>query len=441
MIVAIDGPAGSGKSTIAREVAKRLGMRYLDTGAMYRTVTLLALEAGVVPGRLDEAGALAASMDLRLQEQSDDLTRVFVGQREVSDEIRGPLVSEHVSAVSADPGVREVLTKRQREEAFKGDVVMEGRDMGTVVVPDAEVKVFLTASLEERARRRQAQLQAKGVSVSVEELLEDMAERDKLDSGRSVAPLRKADDAVVIDTTAMSITEVVDEVTALARESQSEAPQKWPLCRMQRGPLDTLLYRIAYFVLRPTWGFFYRIKVVGVEHFPLREPVIVACNHRAMIDPFVLGSNAPRMIHYMAKSELWKFKPLAWAMARFGTFPVNRGEVDRESIKKGIEILNAGEVLGLFPEGHCNKGEGLLPLRAGISLFSLRKGVVTIPAVMRGTDIAFKHGIPHFPKIDILYGPPIEMPGSEVPRSERAQLVTKRVEDALKRLLATPVDR
>ena len=106
-----------------------------------------------------------------------------------------------------------------------------------------------------------------------------------------------------------------------------------------------------------------------------------------------------------------------------------------------LSNLDAGEVLGLFPEGHCNRGEGLLPLRAGISLFSLRKGVVTIPAVMRGTDIAFKHGIPHFPKIDILYGPPIEMPGSEVPRSERAQLVTKLVEDALKRLLATPVDR
>jgi cytidylate kinase len=441
VIIAIDGPAGSGKSTIAREVAKRLGLRYLDTGAMYRAVTLLALEAGLLPERIAEAAALAANMDLRLEERPDDLSRVFLGEREVSDEIRGRLVSEHVSAVSADPGVRRVLTNRQRHEASKGDAVLEGRDMGTVVVPKAEVKVFLTASPEERARRRQAQLEAKGMGQPLRELLEDIMVRDRLDSGRKTAPLKRAADAVVIDTTDMSITEVVDAVSALVQQSQPDKPQKWLLCRMQRGPLDTLLYRIAYFVLRPTWRFFYRIRVVGVEHFPLRGPVVVACNHRAMIDPFVLGSNSPRMIHYMAKSELWKFKPLAWAMERFGTFPVNRGEVDREAIKQGLQILESSEVLGLFPEGHCNKGEGLLPLRAGISLFSFRDGVITVPAIMRGTDIAFKHGIPHFPKIDILFGPPIEMPGSEVPRSEKAQMVTKRVEDALRHLLATPVAR
>lgn len=210
---------------------------------------------------------------------------------------------------------------------------------------------------------------------------------------------------------------------------------------MQKGPLDTFVYRIAYFVLGPTWRFFYRIRVVGVENFPLTGPVVVACNHRAMTDPFFLGSNAPRQIHYMAKVELWKFKPLAWAMERFGTFPVNRGEVDRTAIKKAIEILDDGEVLGLFPEGHCNKGPGLADLRAGVSLFSLREGVVTVPAIMRGTDLAFKHGIPHFPKIDIIFGPPIEMPGPDTPRAERANFVTDRVRETLENLLATPVER
>ena len=441
MIIAIDGPAGSGKSTIAREVAKRLGMRYLDTGAMYRAVTLLALEAELVPNRLAEASALAESAPLRLEEQADDLTRVFVGERDISQEIRGALVSRNVSAVSAEPSVRQVLTKRQRAEASRGNVVLEGRDMGTVVVPKAELKVFLTASVEERARRRKSQLEAQGVSTELPQLVEDISKRDLLDSSREASPLRRADDAVEVDTTAMTIEEVITYVCKLAWKRRARELPKWRLSRMQKGPLDTFVYRMAYFVLRPTWRFFYRMRVVGVENFPLTGPVVVACNHKAMTDPFMLGINAPRQIHYMAKVELWKFRPLAWAMDSFGTFPVNRGEVDRIAIKKGIEILETGEVLGLFPEGHCVKQPGLGELRAGISLFSLREGVVTVPAVMRGTNLAFRYGFPHFPKIDVIFGPPLEMPGPEVARSERATVVTDRVREALEELLATPIPR
>jgi len=270
-------------------------------------------------------------------------------------------------------------------------------------------------------------------------LVRDITTRDTLDSGRQVAPLRKADDAVEIDTTEMTIPEVIDTVCALARSVQEKNLPKWPLSHLQKGPLDTLVYRMAYFTLGPTWRFFYRIRVVGMEHFPLTGPVVIACNHRAMTDPFFLGSNTPRQVHYMAKAELWKFKPLGWAVEKFGSFPVSRGEADRSSIKRGVEILHQGEALGLFPEGHVNKGQGLQPLKSGVSLFSLREGVVTIPAIMRGTDLAFKHGLPHFPKIDILVGPPIEMPGPEIPRTDRAQVVTERVRQALETLLATPV--
>jgi cytidylate kinase len=215
MIIAIDGPAGSGKSTISREVAACLGMRYLDTGAMYRTVTLLALEAGLVPDRIPEAAALAAGADLRFVERTDDLTRAFIGEREVTDEIRGRLVSQNVSAVSADPAVRALMTARQRRLAAEGDVVLEGRDTGTVVFPDADVKVFLVASIEERARRRREQLLAQGMDHSLEELAIDIAARDAYDSGRAIAPLRKADDAVEIDTTGMTIQEVIEAVCRL----------------------------------------------------------------------------------------------------------------------------------------------------------------------------------------------------------------------------------
>ena len=273
MIIAIDGPAGSGKSTIAREVAKRLKMRYLDTGAMYRAITLLALEAGLVPERIGEAGALAAGTDLRLEGRADDLTRVFVDGREITDEIRGPLVSRNVSAVSAVPGVREVLTAKQREEAAAGNVLLEGRDMGTVVVPGADLKVFLTAGLEERARRRQLQLRANGVEQSLAELKATISTRDALDSGREVAPLRKADDAVEVDTTGLSISEVIAAVCGLAEDRRKKAltarpTRRWPISRMIKGPYDTRFYRMTHVVLGPLWRFVYRMRVRGARALP-----------------------------------------------------------------------------------------------------------------------------------------------------------------------------
>ncbi len=215
MIVAIDGPAGSGKSTIAREVAKCLGLRYLDTGAMYRTVTLIALRAGLVPDRIAETAALAAKSDLRFVDRTNDLTRAFIDGEEVTNTIREREVTKAVSPVSADAGVRELLTARQREEGSKGDVVLEGRDTGTVVFPDADVKIYLVASVEERARRRRAQLLRQGVDQSVEELAADIVARDAYDSGRAIAPLRKADDAVEIDTTGMTIRQVIEQVCGL----------------------------------------------------------------------------------------------------------------------------------------------------------------------------------------------------------------------------------
>ncbi len=215
MIIAIDGPAGSGKSTIAREVAKCLGMRYLDTGAMYRTVTLLALEAGLVPDRIPEAADWPPRPICASWTGPDDLTRAFIGDREVTDEIREREVTKAVSPVSADGAVRALLTARQRAEAAQGDVVLEGRDTGTVVFPNADLKIYLVASVEERARRRRAQLLAQGVDQSVEELAADIVARDAYDSGRAIAPLRKADDAVEIDTTGMTIPEVIQAVCAL----------------------------------------------------------------------------------------------------------------------------------------------------------------------------------------------------------------------------------
>jgi cytidylate kinase len=207
-VVAIDGPSGSGKSTVGRGVAEALGLHVLDTGAMYRSVTLAVLDAGADPA--DAAACTAIARDAVI-ELEDEVVRL--AGRDVSGEIRGPEVTGTVSTVSAHPDVRAILVARQRGwVAAHGGGVVEGRDIGTVVFPDAPVKVFLTASDEERARRRQIDEAAAERSVDVAALQESMARRDAQDSGRAASPLRPAQDAVVVDTTARSIGDVVGEI-------------------------------------------------------------------------------------------------------------------------------------------------------------------------------------------------------------------------------------
>jgi cytidylate kinase len=216
LVIAIDGPVGAGKSTVAKLVARKLGYLYVDTGAMYRAVALKALRLGMDINDPIVMAMLAEATDIQLQQQGDGSVRVFLDGEDVTEAIRTPEVSEASSIVSAHEGVRKVLAERQKAMAELGGVVMEGRDIQTVIAPDAEVKIFLTASLEERAKRRWLELQQKGISVSYEEVLQEVKERDERDKTRAIAPLRKAPDAVEIDTTGMTPEEVAEKIVKLA---------------------------------------------------------------------------------------------------------------------------------------------------------------------------------------------------------------------------------
>jgi len=216
LAIAIDGPAGSGKSTVARLVAERLGYIYVDTGAMYRAAAWKSLQEGILLS--DENAIVEMIHRTRMWfEKCDHTQRIFVDGTDVSEAIRTPEVSALSSPVSAIPGVRERLVELQRQMAAQGGVVMEGRDIGTVVLPHAEVKVFLTASPKVRAQRRLNELLAKGYTMTLEEVERDLAERDLRDSTRAVGPLKQAPDAVVINTDRMSIEEVVNAVLELVR--------------------------------------------------------------------------------------------------------------------------------------------------------------------------------------------------------------------------------
>ena len=217
MVIAIDGPAGTGKSSVSRGLARRLGARYLDTGSMYRIVTLAALRAGV---DLADPQAIAAAAGAPLAVGHDpDVDRALLGEEDVTAAIRGDEVTRAVSAVSAVPQVRSRLVELQRELAHGSDsVVVEGRDIGTVVLPDADLKIFLTASAQTRAGRRNDQNVAAGLPDDYDTVLADVLRRDHLDSTRAVSPLRAAPDAVVVDTSDMTREEVIDRLCDLVAE-------------------------------------------------------------------------------------------------------------------------------------------------------------------------------------------------------------------------------
>ena len=219
MQVAIDGPASSGKSTISKLIAKENHFVYLDTGAMYRVVTLAVLRNKISIDDHEAIEKLVQTIEIGFSMQ-DGKQSVFMNGEDVTDEIRSVEVTRNVSAVSALKEVRTRLVHLQREIAENHSIIMDGRDIGTVVLPQAEIKIFLVASVEERAKRRFIENQEKGIEMSYEELVEDIRRRDHIDSTRKESPLRKAEDAIEIDTTTMTIEDVVKTVTALIQKNQ-----------------------------------------------------------------------------------------------------------------------------------------------------------------------------------------------------------------------------
>lgn len=218
IIVAIDGPAGAGKSTVSQIAADKLGFTYIDTGAMYRAVAYKALQQ---KAEVTDELIISVLPDIEITLKFENAkTRVFESGKEITTEIRTPEINKIVSKVAALVPVREKLTELQRKMGQNENVLMDGRDIGTFVFPNADVKIFLTASVEERARRRYEELKAKGFDVDLKEIEKDIAKRDKLDSEREMAPLKKADDAILLDTTGLSIDEVVEKIITLCENAR-----------------------------------------------------------------------------------------------------------------------------------------------------------------------------------------------------------------------------
>ena len=223
--IAIDGPSGAGKSTIARMIAKHFGYIYVDTGAIYRCVGLYTLRCGVDPKNEDAVKAILPEINIEIKYDDEGVQKMFLNGEDVSEQIRKPEVSIYASDVSALPAVRDFLLEMQRAAAKNNDVIMDGRDIGTVVLPDAGIKIFLTASAEERARRRFLELREKGIDTDFETVLKDMRYRDENDSSRAVAPLKAAEDAVILDTSDIGLAETFDAFKKIVEERVASEQQ------------------------------------------------------------------------------------------------------------------------------------------------------------------------------------------------------------------------
>ena len=220
--IAIDGPAGAGKSTLARKLAKEFGYLYVDTGAIYRTVALKAHRAGVDPARAEQVEPLLSAMDIRMDYDDHGEQCMYLDGENVSKAIREHHVSALASKVSAIPAVRAFLLDFQRKQARENNVIMDGRDIGTVVLPGADVKIFLTASPEARAQRRTLELQEKGQQADYEVILRDIIARDEQDANRPIAPLKQAEDAVLVDTTSLDLEQSLEALISAAKEGLSQ---------------------------------------------------------------------------------------------------------------------------------------------------------------------------------------------------------------------------
>lgn len=411
--IAIDGPAGAGKSTIAKAVAKDLGIIYLDTGAMYRATAYLALQKGIDPKDEQKVSEMLEDLKMDVVYKDGD-QRIIVNGIDATPYIREHYMSKAASDISALPCVRYKMVDLQRDFASKNDVVLDGRDIGTFVLPNANCKFFLTASPEERAQRRMKDLEEKGEKVDYQTLLSDIIQRDYNDSHREVAPLKQADDADFVDTTQMSVEDVVAHVkevvhikTKNANSTEQNAEKTStiiPSSEMDKKTLARIktyykpekrftFYRFLRVILRPIQMLVWPTKVIGAENVKKVKGALFTCNHYSKMDSmipyFVLFK---KEAHALAKYELFTNPVAGWFLHKMGAIPVRRGEADIEAVKQVLRVLKDGKQLLIFPEGTRNK-EGtqqMAEFKTGTARFAIKAKVPVVPMIYYQSPKAFR---------------------------------------------------
>ena len=399
-IVAIDGPAGTGKGTVTKILSKKFKLVNIDTGATYRCVTLEMLNKNIKIEELDKIIEMLKNINIEIKREKNEQI-IFLNGKDVTKEIRSKEVTELVSQVSSIKEVRLSMVNLQRKMAEGKDVIMEGRDIGTYVFPKADVKIYLDADVEERARRRFMQNRENGINISYVDILNNIKQRDKNDMCKEIGALRVAQDAEVIDTTTMGIGQVVREMSQIIINKKEEIKLEKKIYKIRKETKwKKFLRAIIKGILSTLYRIIFRVKIKG--EVPNEGAYVICSNHINYLDAAAIVLFNKRKVNFVAKEDLFKNEFLMWLGHLFDVIPIKRNMQDIEAMKRCLKALKNNELLGIFPEGTRKGMEKNLKAKNGAAFMAMKANVKVIPVGIHGS---FKP----FSKVYINYGTPIDL--------------------------------
>lgn len=399
-IVAIDGPAGTGKGTVTKILSKKLKLVNIDTGATYRCVALDMINKNIKLEELDKIKELLENIKIEIKNDKGIQT-VFLNDEDVTDQIRTKEVSDFVSQVSSIKEVRFKMVDLQRKMAEGKNVIMEGRDIGTYVFPKADVKIYLDADLDERAKRRFYQNREKGINTSYIEVLENIKKRDENDKTKEIGALKLAKDAEVIDSTQKSINQVVREIIEIIDEKKRYAKLEKKIYKTRKeNAWKKFIRKTIKITLATLYKIVFRVKITG--QVPEEGAYIICCNHINYLDAAAIVLFNKRKVNFVAKEDLFTHRSLMWLGHIFDAIPIKRDMQDIEAMKRCLKVLKNGELLGIFPEGTRKGMEKKMKAKNGAAFMSIKSKAKVIPVGIHGT---FKP----FGKVYVNYGEPIDL--------------------------------
>lgn len=384
-IVAIDGPAGTGKGTMAELLSKKYNLVNIDTGATYRCVALEMLNRNIELNEEEKITEMLKTIKIEMNNENGN-QKVILNGEDVTEKIRSKEVSQIVSPVSSIKQIRIAMASLQRKMAQGKDVIMEGRDIGTVIFPNADVKIYLDADVEVRAKRRFKQNQEKGIEMSYEEVLENIKKRDKNDKEKEMGALKVAPGAVVVDCTNMTIKEQEKAMSKIIDKKRKEKELQEKIYKVRP---ETTWKKIEKATIRGIlYAFYkvvYRVKKVNEENLPIDEPVIICANHLNYLDAMALVICSKKTIRFIAKEDLFHHSFLNWLGHIFDVIPIKRGMRDLESMKMCLKALKNGETLGIFPEGTRRGLAKGAKVHNGAAYMALKSKVKVVPVGIQGS--------------------------------------------------------